>query len=110
MWLRSEAGVGSTFFARIPLQYGGDAAEAATIASAAMQQLPLDGQWVLIVEDDDVTRLLYEKFLRGSPFRPLAVPTLAAARELVKASRPQAVVLDILLPARSIRRGAGSPR
>ena len=60
--------------------------------------VPADGEWVLVVEDDESTRMIYEKFLRGTRFRPVGVATLAAARELLKASRPSAVVLDILLP------------
>ena len=98
VWLESEPGMGSTFFARIPLRYRAVAEEAASTASAVMDQLPQDGAWVLIVEDDEATRLIYEKFLRTSAFRPLSVPTLAAAREVIKASRPAAVILDILLP------------
>jgi CheY-like chemotaxis protein len=98
VWLTSEAGEGSTFFARIPLRYTGAPEAASAAASEAMERLPGDGAWVLIVEDDAATCLLYEKFLRESRFRALAVPTLAAARQLVQTSRPQAVVLDILLP------------
>ncbi|HUP31182.1 MAG TPA: ATP-binding protein [Usitatibacter sp.] len=98
VWLESEPGQGSTFSARIPLNYRGAPDEAQALAATAMQQLPHDGPWVLIVEDDEATRMLYEKYLRGSAFRPLSVPTLAAAREIVKASRPAAVILDIMLP------------
>ena len=56
------------------------------------------GRWVLIVEDDEATRVLYERYLKDSPFRPVGVPSLAAGRSLLRAGRPVAVVLDILLP------------
>jgi signal transduction histidine kinase/CheY-like chemotaxis protein len=98
VWLESEAGKGSTFSARIPLNYRGAPAQTEALATSAIEQLPEDGAWVLIVEDDEATRVLYERYLRGSAFRPLSVPTLAAAREIVKASRPAAVILDIMLP------------
>jgi CheY-like chemotaxis protein len=96
VWVESVPGEGSTFYARIPLEFRGGAVQ--EDAAQAVERVPQDGAWVLIVEDDEATRVLYEKYLRDSPFRPLSVPTLAAAREIVKASRPAAVVLDILLP------------
>ena len=98
VWVESEAGVGSTFFARIPLKLRAAAPEAASSVDAVMDQVPAEGAWVLIVEDDEGTRVLYEKFLRTSRFRPVSVPSLASAREVIKASRPTAVILDILLP------------
>jgi signal transduction histidine kinase/CheY-like chemotaxis protein len=100
VWLESVPGEGSTFHARIPLRYPAAAAspqEAAPHAAAAAPS-PQGGALVLIVEDDEGTRVLYEKYLKGTVYRPLGVPTLAAAREIIKASRPAAVILDIMLP------------
>lgn len=92
----SRPGAGSTFAAVIPLRYKG----------APVAEPPFDdaraaapaGTLVIIVEDDEATRVLYEKYLKGTPYRPLGIPTLAAAREVIKASRPAAVILDIMLP------------
>jgi len=92
----SVPGEGSTFTATIPVRYASVASSEPVIEEAIAAAPP--GTLVLIVEDDEATRMLYEKYLKGSPYRPLGVPTLAAAREVVKASRPAAVILDIMLP------------
>jgi signal transduction histidine kinase/CheY-like chemotaxis protein len=97
VYVESDPGKGSTFYARVKVRY----APEPSIPAAAREEgtrLPADGEWVLVVEDDEPTRAIYEKFLRGTRFRPVGVATLAAARELLKANRPSAVVLDILLP------------
>jgi CheY-like chemotaxis protein len=60
--------------------------------------IPADGDWILIVEDDEATRAIYERFLKGTTYKTVAVPTLAQARDVLRANRPLAVVLDILLP------------
>jgi signal transduction histidine kinase/CheY-like chemotaxis protein len=98
VWLESQPGEGATFYARIPLRYqpAAPSPEAAFTTEAQSEAMP--GALVLIVEDDEATRVLYEKYLKGSFYRPLGVPTLAAAREVIKASRPAAVILDIMLP------------
>ena len=97
VWVQSAPGTGSTFFARVPVHYGGVPLQEAPQPELA-QELPLDGQWVLVIEDEPSTRLLYEKYLKDSPFPAIGVSHLAAARDLLKAHRPAAVILDILLP------------
>jgi signal transduction histidine kinase/DNA-binding response OmpR family regulator len=92
----SVPGQGSTFTAVIPLRYAGATAPEPPFAEARSAAQP--GALVIIVEDDEATRVLYEKYLKGSPYRPLGIPTLAAAREVIRASRPAAVILDIMLP------------
>jgi CheY-like chemotaxis protein len=66
---------------------------------------PDDGRWVLVIEDDPATRLLYEKFLRGTPYPPLSVASLAAAREILRTRRPIAAILDIILPGEEDQTG-----
>jgi signal transduction histidine kinase/CheY-like chemotaxis protein len=96
VWVESEAGNGSRFFARVPVEYRN--ALSAEPAGEPAAPAPLDGDWVLLVEDDEATRMIYEKFLRDTRFHAVAVSSLAAARELLKTQRPVAVVLDIVLP------------
>ena len=54
---------------------------------------------VLVVEDDPVDLLLYEKYLEGSAFQVLPARTVGEARRVLRRVRPLAVLLDILLEA-----------
>jgi signal transduction histidine kinase/CheY-like chemotaxis protein len=97
VFVESEPGEGSVFHARVRVNFREVPAEPASRRAAAAS-MPADGEWVLIVEDEEATRLIYEKYLKGTRHVPVAVSTLAAARELLERHRPAAVVLDILLP------------
>jgi signal transduction histidine kinase/CheY-like chemotaxis protein len=97
VWLESEPGKGSTFFARIPANFQAVMSPAQPQPAAPERLFP-QGQWVLVVEDDDATRLIYEKFLKGSEFEVVTVRTLSEARTALAKHRPFAVILDILLP------------
>ena len=93
--VRSAPGEGSTFTASIPVRVS---MAPALDSQALVEDLPQEGPWILVIEDDAGTRTLYEKFLKDSPYRPVAVSTLAAGRQVVRAQRPAAVILDIFLP------------
>jgi CheY-like chemotaxis protein len=95
--VESEPGVGSTFYAEVLARHRVAQPESGARASRAAR-VPPEGEWVLLVEDDAATRLLHEKFLKGTRFQPFSVSSLAAALEILKHHRPRAVVLDILLP------------
>ena len=94
--VQSTPGVGSTFTAVLPVRLR--AAPAQITQAEIAEAVPQEGAWILVIEDDEATRTLYDKYLRGSAFRSVCVPTLAAARQVAKAHRPAAVVLDIFLP------------
>jgi signal transduction histidine kinase/CheY-like chemotaxis protein len=96
--VRSAPGVGSTFSATIPLQYR-DASTAPGAAADAWVRDPARVP-VLIVEDHAETQFIYEKYLEGSRFQPLPARTLREAEEALARVRPQAIILDILLPGR----------
>jgi signal transduction histidine kinase/CheY-like chemotaxis protein len=95
--VKSEPGVGSTFFAVIPRVY----------REPGEEEADLDGRWrlepgllpLLIVEDDPVDMLLYEKILLGSEFQVLPARTLDEARRALRRVRPTAIILDIILEA-----------
>jgi CheY-like chemotaxis protein len=52
---------------------------------------------VLVIEDEIETRLLYEKYLRGTGFQPVPARSIREARVLLETIRPAAIILDILL-------------
>lgn len=94
----SRPGEGSTFIATIPVKYAvNDIERAESVESVQVSEedkrLP-----VLIVEDEPETRLLYEKYLRDTPFRPIPAGSIRQAREQLRQHPVVAVVLDVLLP------------
>lgn len=95
LWVRSEPGVGSSFFVEIPLQFRGspvDSERPAPTWERDISRLPL-----LVVEDAFEDRLFYEKILKNSQFQVLSARSLAEARQALSRIRPAAIVLDILL-------------
>jgi signal transduction histidine kinase/DNA-binding response OmpR family regulator len=96
--LTSEVGIGSTFSLVLPIAQA--AAEAAPpVESSAQEQWRADETRVpvLFLEDEPDTRLIYEAFLRDSPFQPFTVPNLRLARQALRMTDARAIVLDIVL-------------
>jgi len=92
--VESEPGVGSSFFLTIPAVYPGVEAAGDLVAEP---EIDFGRKTVLVVEDDLDTRLLYEKYLRGSAFQALSARSAREARSLLDRMRPDAIILDILL-------------
>jgi signal transduction histidine kinase/CheY-like chemotaxis protein len=97
--VKSELGVGSTFFAVIPRVYH----EPRESSAKPDDDWKLDpGRLPLLaVDDDPVDIILYEKMLQDSHFQLLPARTLDEARRLLKRVKPVAVLLDIVLPVES---------
>ncbi|HEX4330928.1 MAG TPA: ATP-binding protein [Usitatibacter sp.] len=95
--LESEPGLGSTFFARVPVRYRGIDIPQRAVPESTARDVPA-GAWVLAIEDDEATRAIHERFIKGSEFGVVSVANLTQARELMARHRPAAVLLDILLP------------
>jgi CheY-like chemotaxis protein len=51
----------------------------------------------LLVEDHFETRLIYEKYLRSSPYQTISARTVREAENALQNIRPVAIILDILL-------------
>ena len=92
--LSSEVGVGSTFTATVPKHFEEtpDAFVEPDVAQLDLGLIP-----VLIVDDQAETRLLYEKYLRGTRYQPVSSRNLREARELMARVQPRAIILDIML-------------
>jgi signal transduction histidine kinase/CheY-like chemotaxis protein len=89
----SEQGFGSVFSATVTAHFE-DSSNIAQVVDTAVE---LGRSPVLVLDDDAEARLVYEKHLRDSRYQPLSVRNLRDARELVKRTRPQAILLDIRL-------------
>ena len=94
--LQSTLGVGSTFSIVLPVRCAGQQthseAMAGSVAGVEDQRLP-----VLVVEDEESTRMLYERFLLGSAFRPVFAVSVREADAQWLAQSPVAVLLDVSL-------------
>jgi CheY-like chemotaxis protein/two-component sensor histidine kinase len=104
--LDSELGLGSTFIAEIPVLYVERRAQAPQADPA-----PARDPWrlpVLLVEDEPVQQLVYERALRGSAFHAVPAHSLREADQALAAQPPVAIVLDILLRGEDAWRWLGA--
>jgi signal transduction histidine kinase/DNA-binding response OmpR family regulator len=92
--VKSGRGVGSVFTARVSANFETNGVAAAQPVDTTVE---LGRSPVLVLDDDAETRLIYEKHLRDSRYQPLSARSLREARELMKRTRPQAILLDIML-------------
>ena len=92
--VESERGVGSIFTATVAAYFEDAGVAAAQVGDTAIElgRIP-----VLVLDDDPETRLVYDKHLRDTRYQPLQARNLREAREIMKRTRPQAILLDIML-------------
>ncbi|MGH7180621.1 MAG: ATP-binding protein, partial [Nitrospiraceae bacterium] len=93
--VESQIGLGSVFRLTIPLSLQDDDRFLPIVA----KDFPLDTSRlpVLIVEDHPETRLIYETFLRSTPYQPISTGGLLEAKHFLRQVRPAAIILDIML-------------
>jgi signal transduction histidine kinase/DNA-binding response OmpR family regulator len=95
LWLESEAGKGSTFFAQIPAVYVGEAIsseQATELAAPEFHRSP-----VLFLEDNQETAHLLESYVRNSEFQPILASNIGQAEQWASRHKPAAVVSDIYI-------------
>jgi signal transduction histidine kinase/CheY-like chemotaxis protein len=93
--VKSEPGLGSTFYAKIPIQFTGN--KTVAVVPDVKQELDTNKQPVLVVEDNREALFVYEKYLKNSQFQVVPARDLKEARRALQEFRPSAVVLDVLL-------------
>jgi signal transduction histidine kinase/CheY-like chemotaxis protein len=91
--VESQLGHGSTFAVRLPVEYR------SSEPGAPPPPLVLEPSRspVLLIEDHNETRLIYETFLRSSPWQLITACSVREAENLLRQVQPVAIVLDILL-------------
>jgi len=90
--VQSSPGTGSTFYASIPLTYR----QAVTASEPAWHVDPRLIP-VLLVEDSIEIRLVYEKYLKNTPYQLLTAFSLREARNSLRHFQPAAFILDVML-------------
>jgi signal transduction histidine kinase/CheY-like chemotaxis protein len=95
VYVKSEVGVGSTFFAAVPIRFAGET-EAVYVPDVRRE---LDGSKlpVLVVEDNREALFIYEKYLKGTEFQVVPARDLKEARRALQEFLPVAIILDVLL-------------
>jgi signal transduction histidine kinase/CheY-like chemotaxis protein len=95
VYVKSQVGLGSTFFAVVPIRYQG-LTEAVSVPDVK-RELDASKLPVLVVEDNRESLFIYEKYLKGTEFQVVPAQDLKEARQALKSFKPVAIVLDVLL-------------
>jgi signal transduction histidine kinase/CheY-like chemotaxis protein len=95
VYVKSQVGVGSTFFAVVPVRYQG--VTEALYVPDVKRELDASKLPVLVVEDNRESLFIYEKYLKGTEFQVVPAQDLKEARQALKSFKPIAIVLDVLL-------------
>jgi signal transduction histidine kinase/CheY-like chemotaxis protein len=90
--LRSEVGLGSTFFFTLPISHAEPEPEP-EIPSA-------DAKVILCIDDDAQVISLYERYLKPHGYHLVALTNPMQAVEKAKEIHPSAITLDIMMPER----------
>jgi signal transduction histidine kinase/CheY-like chemotaxis protein len=95
VYVKSQVGIGSSFFAAVPLRYSG--AMEAVYVPDVKRELDASKLPVLVVEDNREALFIYEKYLKGTEFQVVPAQDLKEARQALLTFTPIAIVLDVLL-------------
>ncbi len=95
VWVSSEIGSGSTFFAAIPIVYP-DAPDETPLEPVSWQLDPTRTP-ILVVEDNAETLFAYEKYFQASSYQIVAARSLERAKQALGMFQPSAIILDLLL-------------
>jgi signal transduction histidine kinase/CheY-like chemotaxis protein len=91
----SRPGKGSTFTLAVPRTFQGS--ETATNVPAISNDLDPFRIPILVIEDNEETLFMYDKYLKGSGFQPIPAPSVRHARQALERFRPAAIILDVIL-------------
>ena len=95
VYVRSQPGIGSTFFAAVPVIFTG--ATDIVYVPELSRELDSTKLPVLVVEDNREALFIYDKYLKGTQFQVIPAGNLREARAALRDFRPAAVILDVLL-------------
>jgi signal transduction histidine kinase/ActR/RegA family two-component response regulator len=88
-------GEGSLFTIRLPRA---EASKRVAVAPANDDRVTLTGVTVLVVEDDDDTRVMMSRALEQHGAKVIAVASAAEALDVIRSTRPSVMVSDIAMP------------
>ena len=92
----SQVGIGSTFFATIPISVATERSEVSFLPRNKPDIHP-GKHLVLVVEDNPEALFIYDKYLKDTQFQMVSARDLKQARNALNEFRPKVIVLDVLL-------------
>jgi len=95
VYVRSQPGTGSTFFAAVPTFFSG--ATDIVYVPELSREIDSNKLPVLVVEDNREALFVYDKYLKGTQFQVIPASSLREARAALRDFRPAGVILDVLL-------------
>lgn len=95
VYVKSKLGMGSTFVVVIPILFQGKT-EVAYVPEIE-RELDATKLPVLVVEDNREALFVYEKYMKDEGFQVIPAKNVKEAREALRAFRPVAILLDVLL-------------
>ncbi len=96
VWVESNPGQGSSFFARIPVLYRGESDDPELI-SEGMPSVEFHRAAVLLIDDNVESFTFLESQLRNSEYQLVHMETLDRAQQWLERHKPVAVIADIYL-------------
>ena len=90
----SEPGRGSTFSVRLPRQV----AELHDVATHAPLDSEGDGPLILVIDDDDSSRELLQRYLSRAGYRTQGAADGLSGLQMARELRPAAIMLDVVMP------------
>jgi signal transduction histidine kinase/DNA-binding response OmpR family regulator len=94
----SESGKGSTFTIRLPAEVRDATKEPDEKPALPLDQLPKEGNTVLVVDDDPSARDLLKRFLNREGFHVECAANGMEALTQAKLVRPTVITLDVMMP------------
>jgi len=99
--VQSEFGQGSEFIVRLPAQLPKPEPAAQSLSEKISQLptlLPAENGTLLVIDDDDIVRNLFETYLTKVGYRVAVAASGEEGLKLAKKLRPDAITLDVMMP------------
>lgn len=96
--LQSQVGKGTSFTVVVPFKTSDTAQKPAEITEVAVDLTPLEGQEILLVEDNEINRLIVHEMLKANGMVVHEVHNGQEAVDLAQTRKYAAILMDVSMP------------